>query len=53
MKSNSEELELATHPKNRHNSDEVEYTIDVIKHTNKAINEHQRKFLYIHIQGGS
>jgi hypothetical protein len=27
--------------------------MDVIKHTNKGVNEHQRKFLYIHIQGGS
>jgi hypothetical protein len=52
IKSNREELELATHPKNKHNCGEVEYTVDVIKHTNKAINEHQTKFPYIHIQGG-
>ena len=31
----------------------INNTMHVIKHTNKALNEHQRKFIYIHIDGGS
>jgi aspartate/tyrosine/aromatic aminotransferase len=27
--------------------------MDVIRHTNKDIKKHQRKFAYMHIQGGS
>jgi hypothetical protein len=47
IKSNSEELALQHILKYRHNCGEVEYTMDIIKHTNKAVNEHQRKFPYI------
>jgi hypothetical protein len=39
--------------KYRHSCGEVEYTMAITEHTNKDINKQQRKFIYIHIQGGS